>query len=154
LPSANALAGRCISGKRTWNRTSDIAMSSPHDRAFLDDILTHPEDDTPRLIYADWLHDHGDPDRAEFIRLQIERASLDEDDLRQDDLARRERRLLACHTGWVNDLPRWARQGVTFRRGFPHGVWVTEHQFMKDPAALWKKAPIRALALSGLILDS
>ena len=23
--------------------------------AFLEDILEHPEDDAPRLIYADWL---------------------------------------------------------------------------------------------------
>ena len=36
----------------------------------LADIIAHPEDDTPRLIYADWLDDHGQSERAEFIRLQ------------------------------------------------------------------------------------
>lgn len=35
-------------------------------------ILDAPEDDTLRLITADWLDDHGEPDRAEFIRLSIE----------------------------------------------------------------------------------
>src|SRR5262245_58187386 len=38
---------------------------------FLADILEHPEDDTPRLVYADWLDDHGQPERAEFIRAQV-----------------------------------------------------------------------------------
>jgi uncharacterized protein (TIGR02996 family) len=32
--------------------------------AFLRDILEHPDDDTPRLIFADWLEDNGDPERA------------------------------------------------------------------------------------------
>lgn len=36
--------------------------------AILADILDHPKDDTPRLVLADWLDDHGDPERAEFIR--------------------------------------------------------------------------------------
>jgi uncharacterized protein (TIGR02996 family) len=26
---------------------------------FLSDIVEHPEDDAPRLIYADWLQDQG-----------------------------------------------------------------------------------------------
>ena len=46
--------------------------------AFLADICEHPEDDTPRLVFADWLDDHGDQARAEFIRLQVELARLDE----------------------------------------------------------------------------
>jgi uncharacterized protein (TIGR02996 family) len=37
---------------------------------FLQAVLDAPDDDAPRLIYADWLDDHGDPARAEFIRLQ------------------------------------------------------------------------------------
>ena len=36
----------------------------------LADIIAHPEDDTPRLIYADWLDDHDQSERAEFIRIQ------------------------------------------------------------------------------------
>lgn len=47
--------------------------------AFMADIVANPEDDTPRLIYADWLQDHGGEDgvaRAEFIRAQVELAKL------------------------------------------------------------------------------
>ena len=40
------------------------------DDAFLRLILDAPDDDGPRLLYADWLAEHGEPDRAEFIRLQ------------------------------------------------------------------------------------
>ena len=39
-----------------------------HDDAFLQAILESPDDDTPRLVYADWLDEHGQSDRAEFIR--------------------------------------------------------------------------------------
>ena len=39
-------------------------------QSFWNAIIENPDDDTPRLIYADWLEENGDPDRAEFIRLQ------------------------------------------------------------------------------------
>lgn len=38
--------------------------------SFLADIIENPDDDAPRLIYADWLDDSGQLDRAEFIRTQ------------------------------------------------------------------------------------
>lgn len=37
-------------------------------------ILAHPEDDLPRLVYADWLEERGEHERAEFIRVQCELA--------------------------------------------------------------------------------
>jgi len=46
------------------------------DDAFIADIIANPEDDTPRLIYADWLEEHGQHERAEFIRLQIAKGDL------------------------------------------------------------------------------
>jgi uncharacterized protein (TIGR02996 family) len=38
--------------------------------AFLAAIIVEPDDDLPRLVYADWLDEHGEPERAEFIRVQ------------------------------------------------------------------------------------
>src|SRR5262249_21906050 len=32
-------------------------------------IIDNPDDETRRLVYADWLEEHGDPRRAELIRL-------------------------------------------------------------------------------------
>lgn len=36
--------------------------------ALLAAILATPEDDLPRLVYADWCDEHGEGERAEFIR--------------------------------------------------------------------------------------
>ena len=58
--------------------------------AFLQAVCEHPEDDAPRLVFADWLEEHGDPARADFIRTQIELAKLSPDDPRRPALQERE----------------------------------------------------------------
>ncbi len=47
-------------------------MTSPE---FIQAILAEPDDDVPRLIYADWLQERGEP-RGDFIRLQCAMAAL------------------------------------------------------------------------------
>lgn len=47
-------------------------MPSDEQRALWAAIRANPLDDTPRLVYADWLQEHSDETRAEFIRVQIE----------------------------------------------------------------------------------
>lgn len=42
-------------------------------------IRSCPEEDAPRLIFADWLEERGDDTRAEFVRLQCELARLEAD---------------------------------------------------------------------------
>jgi uncharacterized protein (TIGR02996 family) len=37
--------------------------------ALLRTILAAPADDAPRLVYADWCDEHGEPERAKLIRL-------------------------------------------------------------------------------------
>ena len=49
------------------------------DADFIAEIHANEHDDTPRLIYADWLEDNGDP-RAEYLRLECELASLNSKD--------------------------------------------------------------------------
>ena len=44
---------------------------------FLRMIAENPDDDTPRLVFADWLDEHEQHERAEFIRLQIELAHME-----------------------------------------------------------------------------
>jgi uncharacterized protein (TIGR02996 family) len=46
-------------------------LLSQHE-AFLRAIFDAPEDDTPRLVYADFLQENGEEERAEFIRVQCE----------------------------------------------------------------------------------
>src|SRR5262249_7808777 len=55
-------------------------MSQADEDALLRGIRAAPEDDLPRLVYADWLDDHGDASRAELIRVQCRLAGLAEDD--------------------------------------------------------------------------
>lgn len=44
-------------------------LLSQHE-AFLRAIFDAPDDDTPRLVYADFLEENGEPERAEMIRWQ------------------------------------------------------------------------------------
>lgn len=43
--------------------------------AFVRAVLEDPDDDAPRLVYADWLVEHGEEERAEVILTQIKYAS-------------------------------------------------------------------------------
>lgn len=44
--------------------------------ALLATVYANPKDDTARLVYADWLEENDDPDRAEFIRVQCKLAAM------------------------------------------------------------------------------
>src|SRR4051794_3229291 len=89
--------------------------------ALLRAIRAEPEDDWPRLVYADWLEERGDP-RAEFIRAQCALAGLPPADPRRPGLEARAQELLReHHARWVEPVcsllgvpDAW----VTFRRGF------------------------------------
>lgn len=39
--------------------------------ALLAAVCADPDDDTLRLVFADWLQENGEGDRAEFIREQV-----------------------------------------------------------------------------------
>src|SRR5262249_51734963 len=56
-------------------RLRALPFMSREAEGFLQAILAAPEDDTPRLVYADWLEERGDP-RGEFIRIQCELAAM------------------------------------------------------------------------------
>lgn len=120
-----------------------------HDEAFLRDVSAHPDDDAPRLICADWLQDHGDPARAEFIRTQIERANASTDAVRRAALWERERQLLGEHEmRWTAPLHGLV-QRARFVRGFVEQVFVLGDDFLRHAEALFQLAPVRHLVLTG-----
>jgi uncharacterized protein (TIGR02996 family) len=43
---------------------------------FIRAILDEPDDDTTRLVFADWLEEHGQADRAEWVRASCQRAKV------------------------------------------------------------------------------
>ncbi len=48
----------------------------PDAESFIAAIASAPADDLPRLVYADWLDENGDPARAAFIRDHVALAKL------------------------------------------------------------------------------
>ena len=93
---------------------------SAADRPFLAAILDSPDDDAPRLVYADWLDEQGDHDRAEFIRLDIRLTRMSAADPDRPELSRRVAELRQPNfQAWVDRLPQFP--GVhweLFSRGF------------------------------------
>jgi uncharacterized protein (TIGR02996 family) len=43
--------------------------------SFIAAIAANPADDLPRLVFADWLDENGEPERAAFIRAQVQRSA-------------------------------------------------------------------------------
>jgi uncharacterized protein (TIGR02996 family) len=113
-------------------------------------VIARPDDDGPRLVLADWLDDHGDHPRAEFVRIQLALAKLPTGDRRRTQLADREDRLLTQFAPvWVAPLAGIATAPV-FRRGFVHAVNQAARQFLARSAELFALAPIRQLHLLDL----
>jgi uncharacterized protein (TIGR02996 family) len=87
--------------------------------SFLQAIREEPDDDRPRLEFADWLTEQGDP-RGQFIRVQCELARVDDQSLRWKELRRLQRELLGRHgDAWLGLPPGGLGQpnSVGFDRG-------------------------------------
>jgi uncharacterized protein (TIGR02996 family) len=136
-----------------------------HDEAFLAAIREQPDDDGPRLVYADWLDDHGQADRAEFIRVQCERARGVAGP-RAEALLHRAHELLRAHwEEWVGPLREAARpagrkfgekwlsggfdaEGLSkFRRGFVDTLTLGTEEFLARTGVLARLVPLRHLLL-------
>jgi uncharacterized protein (TIGR02996 family) len=120
-----------------------LVTMTPDEAALLAAIEANPADDLPRLVYADWLEEHGQAVRAEFIRLQCEIAHLETD--RRDEvrshhhgLWQRQGEMLAAHRGELlgvlAGLP--GRVEVKFDRGFPARVQLSVTDFLAHGAVL------------------
>lgn len=109
-------------------------------------VIANPDDDVLRLAFADWFDENGQSDRAEFIRVQIERARLQADDPRQSELMHREVVLLAEHgQEWFGFAP---NDHLVFRRGFVEGIALhPEHKLQLEE--IFRTHPIRELRLIG-----
>jgi uncharacterized protein (TIGR02996 family) len=121
-------------------------MPSPHQGALLEAILAAPDDDGPRLIYADWLEERGDP-HGEFIRLQVALAGAPAHDPRRPAWRERERALLAEHRdAWLGPLRGLFYLGE-FRRGFLEEITLKAQTFLDHAAAVCRAAPVRLVRL-------
>lgn len=123
-----------------------------HDQAFVQAIIANSDEDAYRLVYADWLEENGDIDRATFIRLQCELARLSPADGRYSALSEQERAMRKAHFGaWIAPLraatPFYTTQ-TEFRRGFVEYVSITSAALCDGGARLFALAPITRITLS------
>jgi uncharacterized protein (TIGR02996 family) len=123
--------------------------------ALLRAIIADPGNDLPRLIYADWLDEAEEIDRAELIRVQIKRAHAATDRLLATEQKllgpggnlfsqqRREWALpAAVRDEWPSDIGGWE-----WHRGFPE-VWHCPLAFWEaHGAALVATNPIERVVL-------
>jgi uncharacterized protein (TIGR02996 family) len=113
---------------------------------FLQAIVADPDDDTPRLIYADWLEEHGNP-HGRFIRVQcaLERFGLG--DPRRLTFEDEAEDLLAAHEEeWTARL-RGGADNWTFRRGFVEDVAADGETFLANANAWFAAFPLRRVCL-------
>ena len=123
----------------------------PDEAAFLKAVCAAPDDDLPRLVYADWLDEHDRPLRAEFIRTQIELAKLKRDSKRRRKLAFRCRELIATAEDHLHNLPDTLPPDPwSFRRGFVELLEV-EGMHLDTDAVLFRTHPIRKLLSVGIV---
>ena len=107
----------------------------------------NPDDDTPRLVFADWLDENGDEARGEFIRVQCELPSC-EHGSRRLHLSRREQDLLnECQDVWIEYLRpfmyEWSDKPWAFRRGFVERLELQSETFVEHGEELLTLTPIR-----------
>lgn len=115
-PSSNELA--CVRWAERRANDRRCIRYEPTRTSLLDAIRASPEDDGPRLVYADHLMEQGDP-RGEFIAVQCALAKADDGAL----LDKASALLTANRERWLDGLsPNVAN--VTFRRGFVDEVAV------------------------------
>jgi uncharacterized protein (TIGR02996 family) len=100
------------------------------ERGLLEAIRAEPEDDAPRLVYADWLEEHGQEERAELVRVQV---AIERDGPTAPLLARERDLLTRRAAGWLGPL---ADAGLRFERGLAVACWTSLPQFEAGTARL------------------
>jgi uncharacterized protein (TIGR02996 family) len=115
-------------------------------------VCLNPDEDTPRLVFADWLAENGDDGdkvRARFIRVQCEMAGTEEQAPRWRKLYAEERKLL----GDLNRRKRlWPERlnGRTFgsagyERGFLAQITVFAKRFLAEADRFYAADPIQTV---------
>lgn len=122
-------------------------MAFTDEQPFLDAISARYAEDGPRLVYADFLDDAGDPPRAELVRVQIALARVPDDHPRKPELVDRQDDLIAAHSAkWTEHLGNLVVSGE-FRRGVLDSVVVDAGTFLESGDELFRRARIRRVRM-------
>ena len=106
-------------------------------------IAAAPDDDSPRLVYADWLLERGDP-RGELISVQCASERLAATDPRRRALEASANRLLDRYgTTWTEPIrDRLGGHSVRWRRGMIEHVTVKVAPLLERPELLLELCPL------------
>jgi uncharacterized protein (TIGR02996 family) len=117
--------------------------------AFYDALRADCNDDTTRLVFADWLEDHGEDDRAAFIRLavRLERLPDDHPD-RPELLSRYTHQFLTHGPRWLGERPD-SLEEIGYRGGLVARVAFREGAAAADIVAFLTRHPVRELSVAG-----
>jgi uncharacterized protein (TIGR02996 family) len=133
-------------------------MSTAEQAAFLRAVIDRPDDNLPRLIFADWLDEHGEPERAEFIRVQCRQLPYDENRVRR--LARRffegqpdpisGKGSVSCSPYYAAKYRQVSGERLRFHayRGFVEHCYLPAAVFLHHAETLTAVAPLRDVTLS------
>ncbi|MCE9568304.1 MAG: TIGR02996 domain-containing protein [Planctomycetes bacterium] len=129
---------------------------------FLDAICDNIDDDTPRLVFADWLQENGDDARAEFIRIQCSqyrrvhpeyenpavRNKVFTPELRKAYIRQRQLRI-DNFDRWISPFPEWSSGSTwAFQRGFAYFFAPTGRQWVKDGPRVRQLTPVELLRIT------
>lgn len=130
-------------------------------------ILDNRADDQLRLVYADWLEEHGEEARAEFIRVQVELGN----EKRVTYKRKIEKKIKHMLRGaaplrrlkWINDVLDGLRMGVSvdgwgfliapvspnarFRRGFIAEITCSSADWLTHHAEILTEHPVEVVRL-------
>jgi uncharacterized protein (TIGR02996 family) len=91
------------------------------EEAFVRDVVANPEDESAKLIYADWLEDQGTEEgraRAEYLRTLVALAALPKRGRKRAQRERLGRLRPAAGAGWVAALARVPVENCPVRFAF------------------------------------
>ncbi len=124
---------------------------------FLRAICANPADDLPRLVYADYLEESGEPDavaRAHFIRAQIALTQLTPASKEFREMLAVTNRLSGMYSqDWLWDLPEelHAHGKPQWRRGFIESVKMPWETFVGE--SLFDTVPLTRVRIDSVRFD-
>jgi uncharacterized protein (TIGR02996 family) len=130
-----------------------VNVPIPDERAaLLAAIVAEPDEDAPRLVYADWLQEHDDEEQARFIRDSVALEWLaDHEDEKRQRIARR-LTAVADRNGlrWLEEVGVVGADPV-YDRGMVEAVqYAGAYSFAADAPTLFSRVPVREATIGGL----
>jgi uncharacterized protein (TIGR02996 family) len=119
-------------------------MTTDDERLLLKAVIQNPDDDAPRLAYADWCDRRGDP-RGRFIRVQLELAKIGKnfDHPNWNSLRSENLNLLSLHRReWMPENHPYI-SSADFNRGFVADVTMRAEMFLAHTKELFAQYPIQ-----------